>query len=121
MAQRSTFGTITVPGNRIGATVSICLVIVAWLALPALAVEVLSPNDRIGKVTRRVQEMLRAGVILVWLVDPESCEVIVHRGGQAPYIVDQAGELTGDDVLPEFRCAVKDFFLSPGEENGGHG
>jgi len=34
MSQRSTFGTITVPGNRVGAIVTIGLVIVAWLALP---------------------------------------------------------------------------------------
>ena len=34
MPQRSTFGTITVPGNRVGAFVTIALVIVAWLALP---------------------------------------------------------------------------------------
>jgi hypothetical protein len=34
MAQRGSFGTITVPGNRIGAVVTGSLVIVAWLALP---------------------------------------------------------------------------------------
>jgi hypothetical protein len=34
MPQRATFGTISIPGNRVGAMVSICLVVVAWLALP---------------------------------------------------------------------------------------
>jgi hypothetical protein len=34
MPPRSSFGTITVPGNRIGLIVTISLVIVAWLALP---------------------------------------------------------------------------------------
>jgi hypothetical protein len=29
-----TFGTVTVPGNRAGAIVSLGLVVIAWLALP---------------------------------------------------------------------------------------
>jgi hypothetical protein len=31
---RSTFGTITVPGNRAGAIVSLGLVVIAWFAIP---------------------------------------------------------------------------------------
>jgi hypothetical protein len=34
MPRRSSFGTISVPGTRAGAIVSIGLVIVAWLAIP---------------------------------------------------------------------------------------
>jgi hypothetical protein len=30
----STFGTVTVPGNRAGAIVSLGLVVIAWLAIP---------------------------------------------------------------------------------------
>jgi hypothetical protein len=31
---RSTFGTLTVPGNRAGAIVSLGLVVIAWFAIP---------------------------------------------------------------------------------------
>jgi hypothetical protein len=31
---RSTFGTVTIPGNRAGAIVSLGLVVIAWLAIP---------------------------------------------------------------------------------------
>jgi len=31
---RSTFGTVTVPGNRAGAIVSLGLVVISWLAIP---------------------------------------------------------------------------------------
>ena len=37
--------------------------------VPPLAVEVLSPTDRIGKVTRRITPFLQSGMRLVWLVD----------------------------------------------------
>src|SRR5437588_7716688 len=38
---------------------------------PRLAVEVMSPSDRIGRVIDKVSDYLRNGVALVWLVDPE--------------------------------------------------
>jgi Uma2 family endonuclease len=83
--------------------------------LPKLAVEVLSPNDRWGKVTRRINELLSRGVALVWLVDPDSRNVTVHRMNQLPQVAEEGEELTGDGVLPEFRCAVADFFFMPEE------
>ena len=83
--------------------------------VPTLAVEVWSPSDRIGKVTRRVREFLKAGVRLVWVVDPEARDVTVYRSGEDAYVVEEAQELTGDDVLPDLRCPVAEFFFSPEE------
>jgi Uma2 family endonuclease len=82
--------------------------------LPALAVEVLSPNDRIGKVTRRIMEFLTAGVRLVWLVDPDARDVTVYRQGREPQVFDMTQELTGEDVLPDFRCPVAELFVVVG-------
>jgi Uma2 family endonuclease len=76
---------------------------------------VLSPNDRIGKVTRRVAEFHKAGIPLVWVVDPEACDVTVYRTGRDAYAVEQGQELTGDDVLPDFRCRIDEFFLTNDE------
>jgi Uma2 family endonuclease len=87
-----------------------------WLeGAPMLAVEVLSPNDRIGKVTRRIAEFLRAGTHLVWLIDPEARDVTAHRPGQNPQVFEAGQELTGEDVLPDFRCPVAEFFFVAGE------
>ena len=82
---------------------------------PRLAVEVLSPNDRASKVLRKINDYLRCGVGLVWVIDPEFRTVTVHRPGQPQAEVSGAQELTGEDVLPGFRCRVADFFLLPGE------
>jgi Uma2 family endonuclease len=83
---------------------------------PLLAVEVLSPNDRMNKVTRRIQQFLAWGVALVWLVDPEDSTVGVYRADRAPQVFDATQELT-DERLPEFRCRVADFFYLPAQEN----
>jgi Uma2 family endonuclease len=82
---------------------------------PLLAVEVLSPNDRMNKVTHRIQQFLAWGVAVVWLVDPEDSTVAVYRPGQAPQVLDAGGELT-DERLPEFRCRVADFFYMPADQ-----
>src|SRR5262249_51528886 len=81
---------------------------------PLLAVEVSSPNDNMGKVNRRIQDQLRFGAKLVWLLDPDSATVTIYRPERQHYVLDETEELTGDDVLPEFRCRVSEFFTLPG-------
>jgi Uma2 family endonuclease len=83
--------------------------------VPVLAVEVLSPNDRIGKVTRRINDFLRAGTRLVWLLDPDARDVTVFRPGQNSQVFEANQELTGEDVLSDFRCPVAEFFFVAGE------
>lgn len=83
---------------------------------PRVAVEVLSPNDRAGKVLRKINDYLRCGVGLVWVVDPEIRTVTVHRPGKAQVELDESQELTGEDVLPDFRCRIADFFTLPGDK-----
>jgi Uma2 family endonuclease len=82
--------------------------------LPRLVVEILSPSDRPNRTNRRVGQYLQRGVPLVWLVDPETRTVGVHRMGQFPITLDEAEELTGMDVLPDFRLRVADLFTLPG-------
>lgn len=83
--------------------------------LPKLVVEVLSPNDRTGKVMRRISQYLQRGVPLVWLVDPEVRSVTVYRPGKEHYVVEETDELTGEDVLSDFRCPVAQLFALPGQ------
>jgi Uma2 family endonuclease len=88
-----------------------------WIEeMPELTVEVLSPNDQPNQVTRRVNDFLRAGVRMVWVVDPETRKVAVHRALRPPFTLDGDQQLTGDDVLPDFRCRVSDLFSIPGED-----
>jgi Uma2 family endonuclease len=82
---------------------------------PRLAVEVLSPNDKAKHVTRKITDYLQNGVDLVWLIDPEDRTVTVYRRERGQYLVKEDGELTGDDVLPDFRCKIADFFYLPSE------
>jgi Uma2 family endonuclease len=83
---------------------------------PRLAVEVLSPNDKAAKVVSKTTNYINSGVELVWLIDPDDRTVTVYRPKENPYELKGDAELTGDAVLPGFRCRVADFFYVPGEK-----
>ncbi len=81
--------------------------------VPDLTTEVMSPNDVAYKVDKKVQEWLRAGVRLVWVVNPQARTIEVHRVKELGTILREQDVLDGEDVLPGFRCAVRELFEPP--------
>jgi Uma2 family endonuclease len=77
---------------------------------PDIVVEVIAPNDRALDVFAKIEEYLAAEVPLVWVVDPETHIVYVHRFDGTVSKLHATDELTGDDVFPQFRCRVADLF-----------
>jgi Uma2 family endonuclease len=77
---------------------------------PDLAIEVMSPNDGYVEVMEKVERYLRAGVQLVWLVDPWRRAVEIHAPGQPPRVLRETDTLDGGDVLPGFSLPVADIF-----------
>lgn len=77
---------------------------------PDLAVEVVSPNDLAEEVESKVGQFLAAGVRLVWVVYPETRTVRVQRLDRTISGLLADEELTGEDVVPGFRCRVGDLF-----------
>jgi Uma2 family endonuclease len=49
---------------------------------PEFVVEVMSPSDRLKTAEEKMQEWIRGGVELGWLVDPDHQTVYVYRAGQ---------------------------------------
>jgi Uma2 family endonuclease len=82
-----------------------------WELAPDLAVEVLSPSDRRGKVLKKVGEYLDAGTHLVWVVDPRRRTAVVYRPEGEPTILGADGILDGEDVLPGFRLALAEVWV----------
>ena len=83
--------------------------------VPPLIIEVRSPSDRWGDMVRRVEQYIRRGTALVWVVDPEDRIVTVFRPDELQRKLDESDELTGNGVLPDFRCRVADLFALPGQ------
>ncbi|MBX3068939.1 MAG: Uma2 family endonuclease [Thermomicrobiales bacterium] len=77
---------------------------------PDLAVEVISPTDRRTDISRKQELYTRAGVPLVWWVDPENRSVTICRPGKEPEVLDESGVLDGGDVLSGFTLALDRLF-----------
>jgi Uma2 family endonuclease len=77
---------------------------------PDLAVEVMSPNDSYEEVVEKVELYQRAGVLLLWLVQPRRRAVEVFALGQPPRLLHETDTLDGGDVIPGFRLPVADLF-----------
>ena len=80
---------------------------------PDLAVEVISPHDLYSDVENKVDEYLEAGVSLVWVIDPPTRSVRVHRADGTLADLQEEDELDGENVLPGFRCLLRDLFRPP--------
>jgi Uma2 family endonuclease len=78
---------------------------------PDLAIEVVSPNDLYEEVEEKVCEYRSVGVKLVWVVSPGSKTVLVRRWDGTATVIDESGELSGEDVVPGFACKVADLFV----------
>ena len=77
---------------------------------PDLAVEVLSPSDRMAAALAKIAMYLDAGVHLVWLVDPAFQTVTVFRPDATPTKLTVGDTLDGGEVLPGFRVPVAEIF-----------
>lgn len=83
---------------------------------PDLAVEVLSPNDLADEAEAKVEEYLDVGVQLVWVISPKAETVTVYRADRSAVKLHDADELSGENVLPGFRCNVSDLFVVASDE-----
>ena len=79
---------------------------------PDLAVEVLSPGDRPRYMLDKVGEYLQTGVRLVWVIDPKRGKAVVHRSLSDVRELGPDDLLDGQDVLPGFRCRLRDLLYS---------
>jgi Uma2 family endonuclease len=84
---------------------------------PDLAIEVISPNELYSEVEEKVDEYLAAGVRLVWVIDPPHRSIRVHRADGTVTDLRETEALSGEAVIPGFRCLVSDLFTRPGAQS----
>ena len=78
---------------------------------PVLAVEILSPSDRVDDVAEKMEGYLQAGVKLAWRVEPVHKIVTVFRPDEEPEGLNIHGYLDGGVHLPGFRVSVVEIFV----------
>jgi Uma2 family endonuclease len=78
--------------------------------VPDLAVEVVSPTDKLDDVFDKAYEYLRGGVRLVWVIMPKQQQVYVYKSRDDVRIFNATDDLDGGDVLPGFKVNVGSLF-----------
>ena len=79
-------------------------------AVPDLAVEIVSPSNRPSEIREKAEMWTSFGARLVWVVWPETMTVDVYRPEESVVTLGAEDTLTGQDVLPEFSCMVREVF-----------
>jgi Uma2 family endonuclease len=79
---------------------------------PDVAVEVVSPGNRLAKIMTKVAEYLEVGIALVWVVYPKRRQVVIYRvNGEETMSLHEQDVIENLPELPGFRCTVSDFFV----------
>jgi len=77
---------------------------------PDLAVEVLSPSDRLREVHRKLDRYFERGTPLVWWVDWSKEQVHIYTPDSVTALTRPNDVLSGGEVLPGFKCRLSRIF-----------
>lgn len=83
---------------------------------PDLAIEVLSKGNTKKEMARKRREYFKAGVQLVWEIDPVKRQAVVYTSAKIGQLLEESQTLTGGDVLPGFSLRLSDLFAELDQE-----
>jgi Uma2 family endonuclease len=81
--------------------------------VPDLAVEVLSPDDTRREVAEKVNMWLAHGTTSVWVADPDTATIVIHRTGIKPAKLTIKDRIENEPTLPGFSIELKRIFRRP--------
>lgn len=86
---------------------------VAIAPRPDMAIEIQSEGQSLTSLVKKAKEYQKAGVKLVWIIQPSKKIVTVFHQGHAsrkPVTIQPDGELDGEDVIPGFKLPLTALF-----------
>ena len=80
------------------------------LFAPDLIIEILSPNQTVGELSRKLRSAIRRGVRLGWLIDEGHRTVHVFHPTGKPQVLRSGDVLSGEDIVPGFALLLDEMF-----------
>lgn len=74
--------------------------------IPTLIAEILSPNVTQEQLKEKLAIYKKAGVPVVWVIDPEDRTVTVYRPGREPELFNVTHQFPAGPQMPGFAPAV---------------
>jgi len=81
---------------------------------PDLAVEVLSPGDRMVEINRKLDRYFEHGTRMAWLVNWRKQQVHIYTADSIEALTRPDDVLAGGAVLPGFKCELGQIFTQTG-------
>ncbi len=81
-----------------------------YVGAPDIAIEIMSPSDRIADINKKTNEYLRFGVQQVWQVSPQAQQITIHFADKTSKTYDKDDTLIGEDVIEGFELHVNKLF-----------
>lgn len=69
---------------------------------PDFVIELRSPTDRLKPIQKKMNEYMANEVEMGWLVNPPKREVHIYFPGRPAIVLENAGKIDGDPILPNF-------------------
>jgi Uma2 family endonuclease len=71
--------------------------------VPDFLIELRSQTDRLAPIQEKMQEYIKNGLRLGWLINPQDNQVEIYRLLQAVEVVQMPAIISGEDILPGFE------------------
>ena len=78
---------------------------------PDFAVELRSPSDSLRELQEKMQIWIRNGVLLAWLIDPETKTVTIYRPDREPERLDNISQIAGEGPVAGFVLPLDRIFV----------
>lgn len=78
--------------------------------IPEFVIEIISGNDNINLVEKKIVEYYKAGVSVVWLILPEEQTVHVYTSRKQVQICTNDDICSAKPILPDFEISVNNIF-----------
>ena len=78
---------------------------------PEFVIEVISPSDRLPAARKKMEEWIRAGVELAWLIDGDKRTVYVYRAGQkGAEVLTGIRKIAGEGPVAGFKLELREIW-----------
>lgn len=81
---------------------------------PDLAIEIVSPGQSFGEMAEKAMDYLKAGVLRVWVVDPQAQSITVFAPESMPITYRGENDVIRDQTLPELSLTAHALFTKAG-------
>jgi Uma2 family endonuclease len=77
---------------------------------PDFVIELRSPSDSLSRLQNKMEEYIKNGALLAWLIDPFKRQVDIYRPGLNVEVLTDPETVSGDPLLPGFRLQLDELW-----------